>query len=93
MSFYTILKLFHIFLSISIYNKFSSPKVKKRPHDIFKSNHKVFIESHRSTNREIDENTLNSFQKAIDYSIGSIEIDAFLTQYNEMVILHGIGYF
>ena len=93
MSFYIFLKLFYIFLSISIYNKISGPKVKRRPHDIFKSNHKVFIECHRGVNREIDENSLNSFQKAIDYNIGSIEIDLFLTQDNEMVIHHGDGPF
>lgn len=82
-----------MFLCLSIYNKFNNPKVKRRPHDIFNPNHKVFVESHRGVNREIDENTLNSFQKAIDYNIGSIEIDVFLTQDNEMVIHHGNGPF
>ena len=93
MSFYIAIKLFYIFLSISIYRKFSGPKVKRHPHDIFNSNHKVFVECHRGVNREIDENTLNSFQKAIDYNIGSIEIDVFLTKDNEMVIHHGDGTF
>lgn len=91
MSFYIIIKLLYIFLSISIYKKFSGTKVKRRPHDIFNPNHKVFIECHRGVNREIDENTLNSFQKAIDYNIGSIELDVFLTKDNEMVIHHGTG--
>jgi len=93
MSFYIIIKLFYIFLCLSIYNKFNKPKVKRRPHDIFNPNHKVFVESHRGVNREIDENTLDSFQRAIDYNIGSIEIDVFLTQDNEMVIHHGTGPF
>lgn len=93
MSFYIIIKLFYIFLSISIYRKYNIPKVKRRPHDIFKPNHKVLVECHRGVNREIDENTLPSFQKAIDYNLGTIEIDVFLSKDNETVIHHGSGPF
>ena len=51
MSFYIIIKIFYIFLSISIYRKLGGTKVKRRPHDIFNSNHKVFVECHRGEYR------------------------------------------
>ena len=91
MSFSIIIKIYLIFFSIYLVKKYSNPKVKRRPYDIFKSNHKVFVECHRGVNREVDENTLSSFQKAIDYNIGGIETDVFLTKDNELVMHHGNG--
>ena len=58
--------------------------------DIF-SNKKTIIESHRGTNREIFENTLESFTKAINYGVDSIETDVWLSKDNVLVIFHGYG--
>ena len=68
---------------ISIYSK-----IVRHPNDIF-SNHKTFIESHRGVNREIFQNTLEAFERAIQYDIESFETDVWLTKDNVLVILHG----
>ena len=61
---------------------------KRHPQDVF-NNHITFIESHRGINREIFENTLEAFQKAIDYGIESFETDVWLTKDYIPIILHG----
>ena len=43
-------------------------KIKRYPQDIFMS-HKLFIESHAGLNKEVFQNTLKSFSKAIEYNI------------------------
>ena len=60
--------------------------------DIF-NNNKTIIESHRGINREIFENTLESFRRAINYGIDSIETDVWLSKDNVPVIYHGYGEF
>ena len=62
----------------------------RHPEDIF-SPHKVFIESHRGVNREIFQNTIEAFKRAIQYKIEGIETDVWLTKDNELVIMHGTG--
>ena len=49
---------------------------------------KTLIEAHRGVSNEEDENTLASFQKAIDYNIDGIETDAWLTKDNVVVLIH-----
>ena len=91
-----IILLIIIFLSIttslfSVYRTkltFSNNNKKLRhPQDIF-SPHKVFIEAHCGVNKEIFQNTLESFSKAIEYGIGSLETDVWLTKDNVLVLVH-----
>ena len=65
-------------------------KLTRYPNDIFFP-HKVFIESHRGVNREIFQNTLEAFKRAIKYKIDSIETDVWLTKDKELVLIHGRG--
>ena len=58
--------------------------------DIFGKN-KTIIESHRGINREIFENTLEAFARAISYGIDSLETDVWLSKDNVLVIYHGYG--
>ena len=58
--------------------------------DIFNIN-KTIIQSHRGINREILENTMESFSKALDYGVQSLETDVWLTKDNVLVIFHGSG--
>ena len=37
--------------------------------------HKTYIESHRGVNRELPENTLSAFNRAIQFDLDSIELD------------------
>ena len=60
--------------------------------DLF-DNNKTIVESHRGINREIFENTLESFARAINYGIDSIETDVWLSKDNVLVIYHGWGEF
>ena len=80
-----------IILVITLYKL---PRVKKpkliTTKDIL-NNKKVIIESHRGINREIFENTLESFSLAIEYGIDSIETDVWLSKDNVLVIYHGYG--
>ena len=80
-----ILYKYLILLNILFY---ISTKVTRHPEDIFTS-HKTFIESHRGINREIFQNTLEAFSRAIQYDIESFETDVWLTKDNVLVILHG----
>ena len=59
----------------------------RHPKDIF-SRHETFVEAHRGVNREIFQNTLESFSKAIEYGIDSLETDIWLTKDNVLVIVH-----
>lgn len=54
---------------------------------------KTIIESHRGINREICENTLEAFTRAINYGIESLETDVWLSKDNVLVIYHGSGDF
>jgi glycerophosphoryl diester phosphodiesterase len=51
--------------------------------------HKLFIESHAGLNKEVFQNTLKSFSKAIEYNIESLETDVWLTIDKELVLVHG----
>ena len=62
---------------------------KRHSFDIFKWPHKVFIEGHRGVNREIFENTIDSFKKAIEYNLDSIELDVWLTKDKVPIVVHG----
>ncbi len=59
----------------------------RHPQDIF-SPHKTFIEAHCGFNREIFQNTLESFSKAIEYGIDSLETDVWLSKDNVLVLVH-----
>ena len=63
-------------------------KIKRYPQDIFIS-HKLFIESHAGLNKEVFQNTLESFSKAIEYNIESLETDVWLTKDKVLVLVHG----
>ena len=56
---YQFILLLNIFISINA-------KITRHSNDIF-SPHKTFIESHRGINREIFQNTLEAFSRAIQY--------------------------
>ena len=51
--------------------------------------HKTYIESHRGVNRELPENTLSAFNRAIQFDVDSIELDIWLTSDNIPVVIHG----
>ena len=63
--------------------------LKRKSFDIFKKNHKIFIEGHRGVNREKPQNTKVSFLKAIEYQIDSIELDIWLSNDKIPVVFHG----
>lgn len=87
-----IIKSTCIFLLLISLGQFPERKPKKliSIKDIF-NKEKTIIESHRGINREIFENTLESFQRAINYEIDSIETDVWLSKDNVLVICHGNG--
>ena len=87
MSFFNLNKIYQYFILLNIIISIYS-KLIRHPNDIF-SPHKTFIESHRGVNREIFQNTLEAFQRAIQYDIESFETDVWLTKDNVLVILHG----
>lgn len=64
-------------------------KLKRHSFDIFKKNHKIFVEGHRGANRVYYQNSINSFKQAIKYELDSIELDIWLTKDKIPVILHG----
>ena len=51
--------------------------------------HKTYIESHRGINRELPENTISAFNRAIQFDVDSIELDIWLTSDNIPVVIHG----
>ena len=81
-----------IFMFLTMKNFPEVPKEKKMitVKDIFNKD-KTIIESHRGINREIFENTLEAFIRAINYGIDSIETDVWLSKDNVLVIYHGSG--
>lgn len=66
----------------------SKRKQLRHPQDIFSKN-KKYIEAHCGFSEEIFPNTLESFKKAIEYGIDSLETDIWLTNDNILVIVHG----
>ena len=83
----TLLLSLKIILSVII--KYSNDeKIKRYPQDIFMS-HKLFIESHAGLNKEIFQNTLESFSKVIENNIESLETDVWLTKDKVLVLAHG----
>ena len=85
--FITLLLSLKIILSAIIKYSYDE-KIKRYPQDIFMS-HKLFIESHAGLNKEIFQNTLESFSKAIQYNIESLETDVWLTKDKVLVLVHG----
>ena len=79
---------FFLFLIIYLISKIKS-NLKRQSFDIFKSNHEIFIDSHRGVNREFFQNTYASFKRAIQYNIDGIELDVWLSADNVPVVLHG----
>ena len=81
-----------IFMFLTMKNFPEVPKEKRMitVKDIFNKD-KTIIESHRGINREIFENTLEAFIRAINYGIDSIETDVWLSKDNVLVIYHGSG--
>ena len=71
--------------------KLKNTRLKRHSFDIFKPNHKIFIDSHRGVNKEFFQNTYLAFKKAIQYNIDGIELDVWLSKDNVPVIVHGGG--
>ena len=94
--FAVLIKIFLLIISIYgsskkyINNNIPNIPLKRHPQDIF-SPHKTFIEAHCGVNREIFQNTLESFSKAIEYEIDSLETDLWLTKDNVLVLVHATG--
>ena len=88
------LKIFFIsilgFLLYFIYLYIIYYKIIRHPQDIF-SSHKVFIESHKGVNREIFQNTLEAFERAIQYDIEAMETDIWITKDNVLIIAQASG--
>jgi glycerophosphoryl diester phosphodiesterase len=82
---------FQICIIFSLFFPFNA-KIKKMrdPHDVF-FHRTTFIEAHRGMNREIFQNTIESFKKAIQYKIDCLETDVWLTKDNVLVLVHGYG--
>ena len=74
----------YIFILLRINN--SNKLLKRHPHDIFYHSHKTFIEGHGGVNKEIFQNTLESFKKVIEYNIESLETDTWLSKDNILII-------
>ena len=62
---------------------------KRRSTDIFSN--KMLIEGHRGVYKEIFQNTMESFSKAIEYDIDCIETDVWMTKDKVLVLVHGSG--
>ena len=83
----TLLLSLKIILRVIIKTSYDE-NIKRYPQDIFMS-HKLFIESHAGLNKEVFQNTLKSFSKAIEYNIESLETDVWLTKDKVLVLVHG----
>lgn len=92
MEIFYIIKSIYVFLIIIILLLFKVRKLTRRPEDLFFFN-KTYIESHRGMNKEIFQNTIKSYSRAIDYKLDSLEIDVWLTKDNVPVLHHGYGEF
>ena len=64
-------------------------KIKRHSFEIFKNKNYLYIEGHRGVNRELPENTIESYKRAIEYNLDAIELDIWLSQDLIPVILHG----
>ena len=89
-SFFILVKIVNLFIIIKIIRNFNERKLTRRPKDIFFFN-RTFIECHRGMNREVFQNTLESFRRAIYYNIEAIETDVWLSKDNITVLHHGYG--
>ena len=87
----SILLIFLFLFSISKKEKNITPITheKRFSNDFFKN--KMLIEAHRGANKEIYQNTMEAFSKAIDYDIDCIETDVWLTKDKVLVLVHGSG--
>ena len=83
-------KLYFIFFFI-IYLTAKKSGLSRQSFDIFKLNHKIFIDGHRGVNREFFQNTYLTFKRAIQYNIDVVESDVWLSADNIPVIFHGGG--
>ena len=63
-------KFNYLYLYIIILQLYSSYQLNFKSFDIFKPNHIPYIQAHRGVNKEFPENTLRSFQNAIDRKSG-----------------------
>lgn len=71
---------------------FQKTRLTRTAEDIFLFNN-TYIESHRGVNREVFQNTLKSYNRAIYYKFDSLEIDVWLSKDNVTVLHHGYGEF
>ncbi len=87
----SILSLFFLIFLISKKEKNITPITheKRRSTDIFSN--KMLIEGHRGVYKEIFQNTMESFSKAIEYDIDCIETDVWMTKDKVLVLVHGSG--
>ena len=82
-------KIFLNFLIIFFLLIIYSNELSIKSFDIFSPNHIPFIEGHRGVNKEFPENTLRSFQNALENGIDGIELDIWLSKDNIPVVVHG----
>ena len=75
-------KFNYLYLYIIILQLYSSNQLNFKSFDIFKPNHIPYIQGHRGVNKEFPENTLRSFQNAIDNGIDGVELDIWLSKDN-----------
>ena len=64
-------------------------KIKRHSFEIFKNKNYLYIEGHRGVNRELPENTIESYKRAIEYNLDGIELDVWLTKDKIPIIIHG----
>ena len=88
MLFFIFIKTMYQYLILLIFLISIQTKIIRHPQDIF-NRHETFIEAHRGVNREIFQNTLEAFSRAIQYDIESFETDVWLTKDNVLVLIHG----
>ena len=82
-------KFNYLYLYIIILQLYSSYQLNFKSFDIFKPNHIPYIQGHRGVNKEFPENTLRSFQNAIDNGIDGVELDIWLSKDNIPIVVHG----
>jgi len=82
-------KFNYLYLYIIILQLYSSNELNFKSFDIFKPNHIPYIQGHRGVNKEFPENTLRSFQNAIDNGIDGVELDIWLSRDNIPIVVHG----
>jgi glycerophosphoryl diester phosphodiesterase len=82
------MKKFHQYLFLILLLTSTNSRVVRHPFDVF-SKHKTFVESHRGVNREIFQNTMEAFSRAMEYDIESFETDVWLSKDKVLVLVHG----